>query len=67
MKSKMHLLLALALSVAAALAEQPDTIAPPRRLTLHEAVQLGLQHNHVVRINDFKVEEKQYAKSSGEE
>ena len=64
MKRKVQLTLALALSVAAAFAEEPDTTAPSRHITLHEAVQLGLQHNHVVRINDFKVEEKQYAKGA---
>ena len=64
MKRKMHLTLALVLSGAAAFAEEPDTTAPSRHITLHEAVQLALQHNHVVRINDFKVEEKQHAKEA---
>jgi outer membrane protein TolC len=37
---------------------------PPesRRITLEEAVQLALKHNHLVRIAAFKVEEKQHAK-----
>jgi len=29
---------------------------------LHEAVQLAMQHNHVVHIAEYKVEEKQHAK-----
>jgi outer membrane protein len=34
----------------------------PRRITLEEAVQLALKHNHVVRIAGYKVEEKEHAK-----
>jgi len=34
----------------------------PRHLTLDEAVQLALKHNHVVRIATYKVEEKEHAK-----
>jgi outer membrane protein TolC len=34
----------------------------PRHLTLAEAVQLALQHNHLVRIAGYKVEESQNAK-----
>lgn len=34
----------------------------PRHITLDEAVQLALKHNHVVRIASFKVEEKDHAK-----
>lgn len=33
-----------------------------RHVTLQEAVQLALKHNHLVRIADFQVEEKQHAK-----
>ncbi len=33
-----------------------------RRLTLHEAVQMALKQNHVVRISELKIEEKQHAK-----
>jgi outer membrane protein TolC len=33
-----------------------------RRLTLHEAVQMALKQNHMVRISEMKIEEKQYAK-----
>ena len=31
-------------------------------MTLHEAVQLALQHNHTIHIAGYKVEEKQHAK-----
>jgi len=34
----------------------------PRRLNLHEAVEMALKHNHVVRIAAFHVEEQQHAK-----
>ena len=66
MKGKMHLILivALALSGAVAFAGQTDNTAPPRHMTLHEAVQLALQHNHLVRINEFKVEEMRQAKQA---
>lgn len=64
MKRKMHLVLALVLSGAVAFAEDPGNTAPPRQITLHEAVQLALQHNHLVRINVYKVEEKQQAKQA---
>jgi outer membrane protein TolC len=36
--------------------------ATPRHITLQEAVQLALKHNHFVRIANFQVEEKQHAK-----
>jgi len=63
MTSKLQLgFVALALSGAVVFAGEPNTTAPPRDITLHEAVQLALQHNHVVRIDQYKVEEKQHAK-----
>jgi outer membrane protein TolC len=34
----------------------------PRQISLEEAVKLALKHNHVVRISQFKVEEKQHTK-----
>ena len=39
-----------------------DQAATSRHITLQEAVQLALKHNHVVRIAEFQVEEKQHAK-----
>jgi len=35
----------------------------PRHISLEEAVQLALKHNHTVRIAGYKVEEKQHAKA----
>ena len=34
----------------------------PRHVTLEEAVQLALKHNHIIRMAGFKVEEKGHAK-----
>jgi outer membrane protein TolC len=45
-------------SVAAQEANPPAS----RRITLEEAVQMALKHNHVVRIAAYKVEEKEHAK-----
>jgi outer membrane protein TolC len=41
---------------------QEQAATSPRHLTLQEAVQLALKHNHVVRMAAFHVEEKQHAK-----
>jgi outer membrane protein len=63
MKWKLQLLLiALVLSGTLASAGEPAGSVPARRITLHEAVQLALQHNHSVNIAKYKVEEKQHAK-----
>ena len=62
MKGTIALLVAITLPGSIAFAQQTDSAAAPRKITLHEAVQLALQHNHVVRINQYKVEEKQEAK-----
>jgi outer membrane protein TolC len=44
-----------------AFAQQPGSNVP-RRLNLHEAVELALKHNHSVRIAALHVEEEQHAK-----
>jgi outer membrane protein TolC len=63
MKWKLQfLLITLVLSAALAFAGEPGGNASARHITLHEAVQLALQHNHNVRIAEYKVEEKQHAK-----
>ena len=63
MKRKLQLLLIiLALSAFFAFAGEPGNTAPARHITLHEAVQLALQHNHDIHIAEYKVEEKQHAK-----
>src|ERR1700756_5929569 len=47
--------------VTLALAQQPESNVP-RHLNLHEAVELALKHNHIVRIAALHVEEQQHAK-----
>jgi outer membrane protein TolC len=47
---------------ASTLTAQETKPVSPRRITLEEAVQLALKHNHVVRIAGYKVEEKEHAK-----
>jgi len=44
------------------LAAQEGKHAEPRHITLEEAVQLALKHNHIVRITAFSVQEKEHAK-----
>jgi len=56
------LLPTLALGAAASLAQEKAAPAA-RRITLEEAVQLALQHNHLVRISQEKVDEKEHAKA----
>ncbi|MGA7224314.1 MAG: TolC family protein [Candidatus Acidiferrales bacterium] len=41
---------------------QEQATNTPRHLTLAEAVQLALKHNHLVRIAGYHVEEKEHAK-----
>lgn len=53
---------ALSILSAAANASAQNEVKSPRHLTLSEAVQLALKHNHVVRIAELQVEEKQHAK-----
>jgi outer membrane protein TolC len=65
MKSKLQLLLiSLVLLEPSGFAEEQGNTASPRHITLHEAVQLALQHNHVVQIAEYKVEEKEHAKDA---
>jgi outer membrane protein TolC len=63
MKLRFELLCAfLPLLAGSMLLAQENKNPPPRRITLEEAVQLALKHNHAVRIAGFKVEEKEHAK-----
>src|SRR5271166_6128647 len=63
MKWKLQLLLiTIVFPMALAFATESRDAASTRHITLHEAVQLALQHNHVVRIAEYTVEEKQHAK-----
>jgi outer membrane protein TolC len=54
---------ATALSVCVVAAQEAGNVAP-RRLTLQEAVQLALKHNHDIRIAGYTVEEKEHAKQA---
>jgi len=56
------LLVAIACFASTAAAREPGNSAPPRHITLQEAVQLALKHNHDIRIAGYTVEEKQHAK-----
>ncbi len=58
------LLMATALSCSLAWADGTGSTAPSRRITLGEAVQLALKHNHNVRIAGYAVDEKQHAKEA---
>ncbi len=58
----LFLLMAIAFSPCLAEAEGAGNTAPPRHITLQEAVQLALQHNHDIRIAGYTVDEKQQAK-----
>jgi outer membrane protein TolC len=52
-----------AFSVCIAAAQEiSNTAPPPRQITLQEAVQLALKHNHDIRIAGYTVEEKERAK-----
>jgi outer membrane protein TolC len=59
----LFLLMATVLCCSFALAQTGGT-APSRRITLREAVQLALKHNHNVRIAGYAVDEKQHAKDA---
>jgi len=60
----LFLLTATALSCCFTLADETGSTAPSRHITLREAVQLALKHNHNVRIAGLAVDEKQYAKEA---
>ncbi len=61
-EAALFLLVAMTFSLCNAAAQETGNAAPARHLTLQEAVQLALMHNHDVRIADYKIEEKQHAK-----
>ncbi|HWC16495.1 MAG TPA: TolC family protein, partial [Terriglobales bacterium] len=56
------MLAATAIFACLAVAQETGNGASPRHITLQEAVQLALHHNHDVRIAGYTVEEKQQAK-----
>ena len=57
----LFLLITIAFSACVAGAEETGS-TPPRHMTLQEAVQLALKHNHDIRIAGYTVEERQHAK-----
>jgi len=61
-KRVFFLLTILTLAPGPWLMAQQAGSAAPRHLKLDEAVQLALQHNHLIRIASFKVQEDQHAK-----
>src|SRR6202030_3502804 len=60
----LFLLMATALSCSLTLADEKASTAPSRRISLRQAVQLALKHNHNVRIAGYAVDEKQHAKEA---
>jgi outer membrane protein TolC len=56
------LLVAMAFFVCTAAAQETGNTAPPRHITLQQAVQLALKRNHDIRIAGYTVEEKRQAK-----
>jgi outer membrane protein TolC len=60
---QMALLMASAFTNCFARAEESGNAPPLRHMTLQEAVQLALKHNHDIRIAGYSVEEKRQAKA----
>ena len=58
------LLMTAALACSLTSADEKKDSGPSRRITLQEAVQLALKHNHNVRIAGYAVDEKQHAKEA---
>jgi outer membrane protein TolC len=56
------ILITIAFSTRLAGAEETGNTPPSRHITLQEAAQLALKHNHGIRIASYTVEEKQHAK-----
>jgi outer membrane protein TolC len=63
LNAALFVLAATAFSLCIAVAQETSNTAPPaRQITLQEAVQLALKHNHDIRIAGYTVEEKEHAK-----
>src|SRR6266481_112787 len=58
----LFLMVAMAFSHCLVAAEEAGNTPPPRHITLPEAVQLALTHNHDIRIAGYTVEQKRHAK-----
>jgi outer membrane protein TolC len=65
MKRKaLSLVMATTLSSSLALADETNGAGPARHITLQEAVQLAVKHNHNVRIAGYAADQKQHAKEA---
>src|SRR4029077_12004988 len=60
----LFLLAATVFGASAVVADDEGKAAPSRHITLREAVQLALKHNHNVRIAQYGVDEKQHVKEA---
>jgi outer membrane protein TolC len=58
----LFLLVAMTVFACTAAAEEAGNTPTPRHITLQEAVQLALRHNHDIRIAGYTVDEKRQAK-----
>jgi outer membrane protein TolC len=56
------LLVAMGFFACTAVAQETGNSAPARHITLQEAVQFALKHNHDIRMAGYTVDEKQQAK-----
>ena len=63
-RKALTLLTATAVCASLVFADETGGTAPSRHVTLQEAVQLALKHNHNVRIAGFATEEKEHAKQA---
>lgn len=61
--TSLAVILLLLLSCFAISVRAQTNESAPREITLSEAVQLALKHNHMVRIAEFHVAEKQHARA----
>jgi outer membrane protein TolC len=60
---RLLLLLTMTSSVCNVAAQEAGNFVPARHITVQEAVQLALQHNHNIRIAGYSVEEKRQEKA----
>jgi len=60
----LFLLAAMIHSVCNVAAQDTGNAVPARRITLQEAVQLALKHNHDIRISGYAVEQNEHAKQA---
>src|SRR5260370_7206779 len=60
----MFLLMSTVFCACFAAGQEKGNTGPPRHITLQEAVEWALKHNHDIRIAGYTVEEKQHAKEA---